>query len=103
MKELRINPSQEGVKTPGKVISNRAELFNYKEVVRPREKAFLYFRTGALCHQLGYHIEDFEECLLDRLKLAKDWFFIDEWERTNIDLTMKWLRYFTEEGIFIVV
>lgn len=85
MKELPVNPSQEGVKTPARVVGNMARQFGYEEVLTDRESQWILARTYRLGRQLGYFAAVDESALPRRLGLLLKWLPPDKWEVMNSD------------------
>ena len=82
MIELPSNPSEKGVKTPFRAVSNMAEKFGYRDVLTDRERAFIVYRTYPLARPLGYFVGEGGR-LPTRMHLARQWFLPDAWERMN--------------------
>lgn len=85
MKELPMNPSQEGVRTPSRVVGNMARQFGYEEVLTDRESEWILARTYRLGRQLGYFGAADESALPGRLGLLLRWLPPDRWELMNTD------------------
>jgi hypothetical protein len=89
MRELPVNPSQEGVNTPVRVVGNMARQFGYEEVLTDREKQWILARTYRLGRQLGYFGAADESALPGRLGLLLKWLPPDRWELMNSDSKLR--------------
>lgn len=85
MKQLPINPSQDGVETPERVVANMARTFGYEEVISDREKDLILTRTYSLGRQLGYFSPEDISKLPSRFHLLMRWLPPDRWELMNSD------------------
>ena len=100
MKELPINPSQKGVKTPPRVVANMAEKFGYDDVLTERERDFILLRTHPLARQLGYFASE-EARLPNRLNLLQKWFLPDKWELMNARPLLRLARALLSRRLYI--
>lgn len=82
MRELPVNPSKEGVRTPERVVANMAERFGYEEVLTERERQLIVARTHGLARSLGYDLGR-PPGGAARLALAARWLPPDRWELVN--------------------
>jgi hypothetical protein len=89
MKQLPINPSQDGVETPERVVANMARTFRYEEVISDREKDLILARTHSLARQLGYFSPEEISRLPNRFHLLLRWLPPDRWELMNSDSTFR--------------
>ncbi len=83
MKELPINSSQKGVKTPMRVVSDMSKEFGYDDILTERERALIRLRTYGLACQLGYFTDAADAVLPDKRALFRQWMMPDQWEYMN--------------------
>jgi hypothetical protein len=82
-KELPINSSQKGVKTPTRVVADMSKEFGYDDILTGRERELIRLRTYDLARRLGYFNSGEESVLPSRLKLLGQWIVPDRWEHMN--------------------
>lgn len=100
MTQLPSSPSQAGVDTPPRVVSNMASAFNYEEVLTERERALILFRTYGLARQLGY-FETEPASLPTRMELLRAWLLPDRWECMNTHPGPRLLRALLSRRLYI--
>ncbi len=100
MTQLPSNPSQVGVHTPPRVISNMANAFKYDEVLTERERALILFRTYCLARQLGYFDKE-PASLPTRWQLLRAWFLPDRWECMNTHPGLRLFRALLSRRLYI--
>jgi hypothetical protein len=85
LRALPVNPSQEGVETPARVVDDMARRFGYEDVLTGRERRLILARTYRLGQALDYYTSADAAALPGRLGLLGEWLPADRWERMNAD------------------
>lgn len=79
-KNAQMNPSQKGVRAPDKATENLAELFDYDQVITPREERLIRYCTGNLAAPFGYFAD---EPVPETETILEDWSKRDKWDSMN--------------------
>lgn len=101
MKELPINSSQKGVKTPTRVVSDMSKEFGYDDVLTDRERALIRLRTYDLARQLGYFTEAADGVLPDKHALFRQWLMPDQWEYMNAHSKLRLARALVARRLYL--
>jgi len=99
-RELPASSSKKGVATPKRVARDMPSAFGYEEVVTPREREFIVFRTRDLAHELGYGLQGGIPAT-DRGRLLLQWLLPDEWELMNADSRLRLAKAVTARRLYI--
>jgi len=99
-RELPASSSKKGVATPKRVARDMPSAFGYEEVVTPREREFIVFRTRDLAHELGYGLQGGIPAT-GRGRLLLQWLLPDEWELMNADSRLRLARAVTARRLYI--
>lgn len=101
IRDLPINSSKKGVKTPTGVVSNMAKEFGYDDILTERERALIRLRTYDLARQVGYFTSDEESILPNKLSLLKQWMVPDQWEYMNARPNLRLARALVERRLYL--
>ena len=101
MKELPINSSKEGVKTPERVVANMAEMFGYDDVLTDRERGLILLRTFELGCRLGYFAPEEQANLPNKFELFRQWMVPDQWEYMNARPKLRLVRALVERRLYL--